>query len=171
LGYHIYQLAEPLKPRESLRLDFNVGHDSKGFRDGGEKAEFAYNGTFFDRDYFPVIGYNRQIELSDDDERRDEGLGPVADLPSPEDPKARNTNLFSADSDWINFKCVVSTSPDQIAIAPGYLQRAWAENGRRYFAYDMGETKIANFYSFISGRYEVKRDKWRNGENDVNIEV
>src|SRR5262245_40910605 len=31
----------------------------------------------------------------------------------------------------------------------------------------MGDTKIVNFYSFISGRYEVRRDKW----NDVSIEV
>jgi ABC-2 type transport system permease protein len=167
LGYHIYQLAEALKPAESLRMDFNVAYESKGFRDIGEKAEFAYNGTFFGGDYFPVIGYDRQFELSDDDERRDQGLEPAPDLPSPEDPKARNINVFSHDSDWIHFKCVVSTSPDQIAIAPGYLQREWTENGRRYFAYDMGETKIVKFYSFISGRYEVKRDKW----NDVSIEV
>jgi hypothetical protein len=171
LGYHVYQLAEPLKPQESLRLDFNVGHDTKGFRDGGEKPEFAFNGTFFDRDYFPMIGYNRQFELSDDDARRDQGLGPVPDMPSPEDPRARSTNLFSQDSDWINFKCVVSTSADQIAIAPGYLQREWNENGRHYFAYDMGETKVANFYSFISGRYQVKREKWSDGANEVNIEV
>ncbi len=167
IGYHIYQLAESLKPAESLRMDFNVAYDSKGFRDGGEKAEFAYNGTFFDRDYFPSIGYNRQYELGDDDQRRDQGLGPAPDIPSPEDPKARNISLFSQDSDWIHFKCVVSSSPDQIAIAPGYLQREWTENGRRYFAYDMGDTKIVNFYSFLSGKYEVKRDKW----NDVSIEV
>src|SRR5499426_1470515 len=167
LGYHIYQLADPLKPKESLRMDFKAGYENKGFRDRGEKAEFAYNGTFFDRDYFPTIGYSRQYELSDDDQRRDQGLEPTPDMPSPEDPKARERNLFSHDSDWIQFKSLVSTSPDQIAIAPGYLQREWTENGRRYFAYDMGDTKIANFYSFISGSYEVKRDKW----NDVSVEV
>jgi ABC-2 type transport system permease protein len=167
IGYYIYQLAEPLKPAESLRMDFNVAYENKGFRDGGERAEFAYNGAFFDRDFFPTIGYNRQGELNDDDQRRDQGLGLAPDIPSPEDPKARNISLFSQDSDWIHFKCEVSTSPDQIAIAPGYLQREWTEHGRRHFAYDMGDTKIVNFYSFISGRYEVKRDKW----NDVSIEV
>jgi hypothetical protein len=167
IGYYIYRLDEPLKPAESLRMDFNVASENKGFRDGGERAEFAYNGTFFDRSYFPTVGYNRQYEMGDDDQRRDQGLKPAPDIPSPEDPKARNISIFSQDSDWIHFKCVVSSSPDQIAIAPGYLQREWTENGRRYFAYDMGDTKIVNFYSFISGRYEVKRDKW----NDVSIEV
>jgi ABC-2 type transport system permease protein len=167
LGYHIYQLAEPLKPAESMRMDFNVAYENKGFRDGGDRPEFAYNGTFFDRDYFPVIGYDRKFELNDDDERRDQGLGPAPDMPSPEDPKARNISVSSHYCDWIHFKCVISSSPDQIAIAPGYLQREWTENGRRYFAYDMGDTKIINFYSLVSGRYEVKRDKW----NDVSIEV
>ena len=47
--------------------------------------------------------------------------------------------FFTADSEWVTFKCVVSTSADQIAIAPGYLRKEWTENGRRYFAYDMGE--------------------------------
>ena len=32
--------------------------------------------------------------------------------------------------DWITYHTVVSTSDDQIAIAPGYLQRDWKQNGR-----------------------------------------
>lgn len=45
LDYHIYQLAEPLKPKETLRVEFKVGFENPGFRDGGELAEFAHNGT------------------------------------------------------------------------------------------------------------------------------
>ena len=166
-GYYVYALDPPLKPNEPLRMEFAVGWDSKGFRSSHERSELAFNGTFFGRDYFPLIGYQREGELTDDDERRDQGLGPLPDLPSPQDPEAQLVNLFSADAGWINFTCTVSTSPDQIAIAPGYLQREWTEGGRRHFAYDMGETRIANFYSFISGRYEVRRDRW----NDIGIEV
>ncbi|MGH9751674.1 MAG: ABC transporter permease/M1 family aminopeptidase [Blastocatellia bacterium] len=171
LGYHIYQLAEPLKPKETLKLEFQVGYENPGFRDGGEKAEFAHNGTFFNNSYFPSIGYNQSSELSDDDERRDEGLGQQPDLPGPDAAGARNRNLFTDDADWIYFKATVSTAPDQIAVAPGYLQREWIENGRRYFAYDMGETKMHNFYSFISGRYTVQRDVWSGPQGDVKIEV
>jgi aminopeptidase N len=83
------------------------------------------------------------------------------------DPYYSNIDLFSPDSDWVTFHCVVSTSPDQIAIAPGYLKREWTENNRHYYEYDMGETKIANFFSFLSGRFAVKRDKWKN----VNLEI
>ena len=55
---------------------------------------------------------------------------------------------------------------DQIAIAPGYLQREWTQNGRRYFHYKM-DKPIHDFFSFQSARYAVRRDKW----NDVALEV
>ena len=32
-------------------MDFKVAYSSHGFRDGNEREELAYNGTFFDRDY------------------------------------------------------------------------------------------------------------------------
>jgi ABC-2 type transport system permease protein len=167
IGYHIYQLAEPLKPNEAMKMDFTVGWEAKGFASSDTKPEFAYNGTFFDRGYFPVLGYNEAGEISDENDRKDQKLPPQAEMPEPGDPKYIRRNLFSEDADWIHFKATVSTAPDQIAIAPGYLQKEWTENGRRYFSYDMGDTKIQNFYSFVSGRYAVKRDQW----NDVKIEV
>ncbi|PIE99252.1 MAG: hypothetical protein CR961_01060 [Polaribacter sp.] len=73
---------------------------------------------------------------------------------------------MSRDSDWIDFEATVSTDEDQIAIAPGYLQKEWKKDGRRYFHYKM-DSKILNFYAFNSAKYEVKRDKW----NDVNLEI
>ncbi|MBS1808406.1 MAG: hypothetical protein JST84_09460 [Acidobacteria bacterium] len=167
IGYHIYKLAEPLKPNEAMKMDFTVGWQAKGFEAGQTKPEFAYNGTFFDRGYFPVLGYSEAGEIGDENDRKDQKLPPQPEMPEPGDAKYIRRNLFSEDADWIHFKATVSTSGDQIAIAPGYLQKEWTENGRRYFSYDMGETKIQNFYSFVSGRYAVKRDQW----NDIKIEV
>ncbi|MBL8973760.1 MAG: hypothetical protein JNK56_24435, partial [Myxococcales bacterium] len=73
---------------------------------------------------------------------------------------------IATDADWIDFEASVCTAPDQIAIAPGYLQREWQQDGRRCFAYKM-DSKILPFFSFLSARYAVLRDKW----NDVNIEI
>ncbi len=47
----------------------------------------------------------------------------------------------------------MSTSGDQIAIAPGYLQRAWQQNGRRFYEYSMGITHILDFFAYLSARY------------------
>ncbi len=165
--YEIYTLAQPLQPGETLRMDFRASANTKGFKDGGERAELAYNGTFFDRDYFPTLGYNRAIEIDEPVRRKEEKLGAYEEMAPRGDPYYSNVNLFTPDSEWVTFRCVVSTSPDQVAIAPGYLQREWTENGRRYFQYDMRDARINNFYSFISGRFDVRHDRW----NNVNLDV
>jgi aminopeptidase N len=54
---------------------------------------------------------------------------------------------------------VVSTSPDQIAITSGYLQREWTEGGRRYFHYKM-DAPILNLWTVQSARYQVVSDSW-----------
>ena len=167
LGYWIFHLAQPLAPGDSLHLNFRSAYHATGFRDGNERSQMAFNGTFFDRSYFPGIGYNQQAELSDPARRREEKLPPLEEYPPPGDPVARNINLFTPDANWITFHSIVSTSPDQIAIAPGYLQREWNQNGRRFFEYDMGDTRIADFYSFLSARYSVKRERYK----DVNLEI
>ena len=62
-------------------------------------------------------------------------------------------------ADWVSLDAVVSTSNDQIAIVPGYLQKEWASEGRRYFHYRT-EGRILHFFSVLSARYEVLRDRW-----------
>jgi ABC-2 type transport system permease protein len=165
--YSIYQLETPLAPGEKLNLTFHVGYLTRGFRDGNERPELAYNGMFFDSDYFPYIGYENGLELDDPRRRREEKLGPVSELPPRGDPWGSVTNLFTTDSDWISYRTVVSTPDDQIAFAPGYLQRDWHQNGRHYYAYDMGQVKILDFFAYVSGRYAVKRENYKG----VNVEV
>jgi hypothetical protein len=165
--YTIYKLKEPLQPGESIRMDFRTSYTAHGFKDGHERPEFAYNGTFFDRGYFPFIGYDTNLELDDPIRRREEKLGALEEMAPPGDPYYSNINLFSTDSEWVTFHAIVSTSPDQIAVAPGYLKREWTDNGRRYFEYDMGGTRIDDFFSFLSARYNVKRDQW----NGVKLEI
>jgi ABC-2 type transport system permease protein len=165
--YSIYQLETPLAPGDQLNLTFKVGYQSRGFRDNNERPELAYNGMFFDASYFPYIGYTTNLELDDPRRRREENLGPLTDLPRRGDPWGSVTNLFTPDSDWISYRTVVSTPDDQIAFAPGYLERDWHQNGRHYYAYDMGEVKILNFFAYVSGRYDVKRENYKG----VNIEI
>ena len=155
--YSIYALEQPLKPGELLHLDFRTSHRARGFKDGDERPEMARNGTFFDNSYFPTIGYSANLELDDPRRRTEEHLSALEEMPPRGDSYGSRTNLFSTDSDWITFHTVVSTSDDQLAIAPGYLQREWREGGRHYFEYDMGGTRTANFYAFLSGRYEVRK--------------
>jgi ABC-2 type transport system permease protein len=169
--YTIYALEQPLAPGEQLNLNFNVGRTPHGFMDGNERPELAYSGTFFDAGYFPAIGYEARLELTDPRRRREEHLGPVSELPRRGDLLGSRTNLFSQDADWISFRTVVSTADDQIALAPGYLQRDWHSNGRHYYEYDMGDVKIEDFFAYVSARYHLKQEVYQGVNGPVNIEV
>ncbi len=169
--YSIYDLATPLLPGETVNATFSVSHTTDGFRDGNEPAQFAFNGTFFDSDYFPFIGYNATTELDDPRRRRQHHLPPLAEMAPRGDAPHSRISLFTSDSDWITFHSVVSTSGDQTAIAPGYPQRDWRANGRHYFEYSMGAVKMADFFSWVSGRYRVRRETAHGPGGPVNIEV
>ena len=151
--YTIYQLESPLAPGDKLDLTFHLAYLSRGFKDGNERPEFAYSGTFFDSSYFPTIGYDNGIELGDPRRRREQHLPDQELLPPRGSEPGSVTSLFTPQSDWITYHTTVSTSDDQIALSPGYLTREWHANGRHYFAYDMGAVKTLDFFAFVSARY------------------
>jgi ABC-2 type transport system permease protein len=169
--YTIYQLETPLAPSDTLNLTFNVGYTSRGFKDGNERPELAYSGTFFDSTYFPGLGYNATLELDDPRRRREEHLPEQLLLPHRGDPEGEITNLFTMHSDWVSYHTTVSTSDDQIVLSPGYLTREWHANGRHYFTYDMGDVKTLDFFSFVSARYQVKREMYTGAASPIAIEV
>ncbi|HEY0095518.1 MAG TPA: M1 family aminopeptidase, partial [Archangium sp.] len=119
------------------------------------------NGSFiFSPLTFPSIGYRRSYELRDPRERRKRGLPEQAapeDSPHGEEPEAQQ---------WVRFEATVSTSADQLAVAPGRLERQWEENGRRYFHY-RSEAPVTNVFAFASARYHVERRQ----HGDVTLEV
>ena len=159
LGYAIYDLEEPLAPGDSTTLTFDLAIEPRGFTNRTDAGAVVYNGTFLNNGVLPHIGYQRSGELSDDADREDEGLPYRPRTASIDDTLAvRNTDLAS-DADFIRFAATVSTEPDQIAIAPGRLQREWTEDGRRHFRYVMN-APILNFYAVLSARYAVEEDTW-----------
>ena len=76
--YSFYELETPLAPGDKLSLTFKVGYQTRGFRDGNERPELAYNGMFFDSSYFPFIGYASNGELDDPRRRRDHAVARLA---------------------------------------------------------------------------------------------
>ncbi|WP_396155940.1 M1 family aminopeptidase [Flavobacterium sp.] len=163
-NFNIYRLEKPLQPGETITLNFELKNDPNTILE--DNSPVLENGTFLNNQNFPRIGYNADVELTDDDLRKKYGLKPKDRMPFPTDSIARQNTYISNDSDWIKFETTVSTAGDQIAIAPGYLQKQWKKEGRNYFHYKM-DRPMLNFYAYNSARYEVKRDKW----NDVNIEI
>jgi aminopeptidase N len=76
------------------------------------------------------------------------------------DATKRMNSYISNISDWVHVRSIFGTSGDQIAIAPGSLRRQWKKNGRNYFHYELDHPSL-NFYSFMSGRYQVKKKLYK----------
>ena len=167
LGVRRYQLKSPLLPGAEATLNFDLELATHGFTNSGSNTQVVYNGTFINgRSILPVIGYQEGMELLRDQDRKKYGLEPKERMRDRDDAEGLKSNYISNDADWVDFKTVVGTEEDQIAIAPGYLQKEWKEGGRRYFSYRM-DVPILNFFAYQSARYAVKKDAWR----DVPIEV
>jgi ABC-type transport system involved in multi-copper enzyme maturation permease subunit len=170
-GYTIYRLAQPLAPGATMDFDFTLLYWSRGFRNSPEDTRVVDNGTFFDSSNLPHFGYDDNGQLVDRNDRRKYGLPKAPRMPKIDDEAARQFNLLGRDADWVGFEATVSTVPDQIALAPGYLEKEWtgtdeAGRPRRWFHYKM-DKPILDFFSYQSAHYEVRRDKW----NDVALEV
>lgn len=168
LLYRIYELSAPLQPGDSKTLRYTVKYQRRGFENEVSVREINQNGTFFNNQIAPQIGYLAERGLDDKNDRRKKGL-PEKDLMPPLErnctDKCRDTYI-SRHADWVDVETVFSTSPDQVAVAPGSLLREWTENGRRFFHYKLDHSSM-NFYSFISARYQVAREDW----NGVKVEV
>ncbi|AVP99454.1 hypothetical protein C7S18_20775 [Ahniella affigens] len=165
-GVYVYQFDTPLAPGATFKLPYTLSIRREGFTNSGAPDFLNYNGTFFNNGQaFPQFGYNPQAEIGDRNERKDRGLPPPRRMPKLE-TAPRTSTYINDDGDWIDFASTVCTSPDQIAMAPGYLQREWTDGDRRCFRYEM-DAPILPFWAYLSANWQVKKDRW----NDVAIEV
>jgi hypothetical protein len=169
LQYRIYELAPPMQPGEERHMRFTVKREPRGFENAVSFLQVAENGTFFNnQDFSPQIGYQNSRELTNRNKRKKFGLKEKDLMPALERNCSADCmdNYITNNSDWVNVDTVISTSPGQIAIAPGSLEREWVENGRPHFEYKLDHFSL-NFYSFLSADYEVARKEW----NGIKIEV
>ena len=169
LFYRIYKLNKSLAPNDSIKINIDLWRATKGFENEVSFTSLTQNGTFFNNaDLLPVFGYEKNYEISDKNKRTKLKLPSRIRMPKLDENnlQARSNTYISNDSDWVEVNTTISTTADQIAIAPGSLLKSWKSKGRNYFNYQLDQ-KSLNFYSFISARYEVARQKW----NGIDLEV
>jgi len=169
LDYRIYTLANPLQPNDSVQIRFDVSRITRGFENEVSFTQLTQNGTFFNNsNIVPSFGYDKNYEISDKNKRIKLKLPVRFRMPklNENDLATRANTYINHDADWVEVNTTISTTPDQIAIAPGSLVKSWEADGKRYFNYKLDQ-KSLDFYSFISAKYEVARKKW----NGIDLEV
>ena len=171
LGYRIYELSTPLQPGESIKIKIEIDYISEGFENGTGNTSIVRNGTFLNNRVIPQMGYNSGAEISDKNDRTKFELPPKDRMPELYEGDSCTTGcmtnyLSEGRSDWIKTETFISTSSDQIAIAPGSLVKQWKEGDRNYYHYKV-DVPSQDFCSFISADYEVAKRDW----NGISLEV
>ncbi len=171
IGYRIYHLDRPLQPGEQRDVRFELDFHSNGISNQVAQQQIVANGTFINSQMLPSFGYEPRAQITDRNDRRKRGLGEPTRMPKLEDQAARASTYLTDDADWIAFKTTVCTAPDQIALAPGLLQKEYVRDGRRCFDYAMQQPML-NFHATLSARWEVKKGSYRSAAgNTIPIEV
>jgi hypothetical protein len=165
-GVRLLAFERPLAAGDTVRLHVVQRAAANVFPNAGSDRSLVVNGTFLNREAFPTLGYSQGSELGSDELRRKYKLPPARRSRPREDGTMLQQQFFTADADFVAFDATVSTDPDQIAMAPGYLQREWMANGRRYFRYVM-DSPMPNFFSVLSARWVVTKAQW----DSIPIEV
>jgi aminopeptidase N len=171
-GYKLYALPKPMMPGDTTLIELAIKKGYKGFPNEGSGSDIVYNGTFLNNNFFPSFGYSLQGELTSDKYRKEYELSEKDYVaPSQDDEWGLSNLLFNDDADYITFEGTVSTAPDQIAIMPGYLQKEWVENGRKFYKYKM-EGEMDYFFNVSSATYEIYKEDWKGKNGDeVAIEI
>jgi ABC-type transport system involved in multi-copper enzyme maturation permease subunit len=166
LQYQVYALDRPLAPGDSLRMTFDLGFRPRGFRNRGYPTEVVRNGSYIDRQWLPMIGYQPELELKDAAGREEHGL-PTRPRSAPvDDPRGLAQRFYLRDADLVHVDAVVGTDGAQIAVSPGVLVRQWRAGGRRYFHYRT-EAPVPFGVPILSAEYAVVQDEWR----DVELQI
>ena len=167
-GWDMFVFDPPIEPGEEFSLEFAGQRQRNGFSNNGVNRTVVENGTMiWSVDLFPTFGYNPGLELSGKRLRKKHNLPEEQDrMLKYDDPQGNQHGIFGDNADWVDFEVVMSTDLDQIAMAPGYIQKEWEEDNRRFFHYKMDQ-KIHNLFAFVSAKYDILREDW----NGISLEV
>ncbi len=153
--HRIYRLAEPLAPDAVTTVSFATQRWHKALMTTGYGTRLVENGTFMNNSEFAVqIGMDRGGLLTDRATRRRYGLEPELRLPKLEDASARERN-YVGNVDWVNSDITVSTSADQVPIAPGSKVSDEIRGDRRIARF-RSTAPILAFFSVQSADYEIE---------------
>ena len=137
---YLYKTIETLHPGDSMYLDFTI-KDMENFL-FSQNSNILKNGTYIRHDILPRIGYqfvDHQLPLTD--------------------TLVNRYNYFHRDVDYVNVHTTISTSMDQIAIAPGELIKEMTLGERNIYEFQT-YTPVKFNFSFHSAQFELMQEEY-----------
>lgn len=150
-GTHRFDV--PLAPGAHAELAFELTVERQGATTN-VVHDILENGSYITSpSVFPALGYRRGYTLSDEGERRRQGL------PERTPPPVREPELAT-------FDITVSTPREQLAVGPGAVRETWEKDGRRVTRF-VADRPVQPMFAVAAARYAVARAR----QGSVDIEV
>ena len=141
-------LRTEMLPGDVATMEFEM--DYKWFPVNGHQSFNAIieNGSFIRISrFYPALGYQKDLEISDSEDRRKLGLGTKSEIKKLE---AAETVI----EDFLDLEMTVSTYKNQTAVGTGDLVESWTSGNRNYTKYKANEIPFR--FAVSSAEYQRK---------------
>ncbi len=146
----VVKLEKSMKPGDSATLNFKMKYQWHPVNGHDPINAIIENGSFMRISrYYPTVGYQSDLEISDTDLRKKRELGSGPGLKKLEDSTYTLQEAITLDM-------LISTPKNQTAIGTGELVKSWEKEGRNYFQYKTKEPVPFRF-ALSSAEYEFKK--------------
>lgn len=152
-------LSKAITPNSFAELEFEMSYKWHPVNGHNSYNAIVENGSFMRVSrYFPRFGYDEEMEIQDNNQRKKYGLGSATEIKPLEAPKVKS-------DDFINLAMTISTHKNQTAVGTGELKKEWQQNGRNYFEYRA--ESIPFRFALSSAEYRIKSVE----HNGIKIQV
>lgn len=169
-GVWTVALEQPLNAGDSTQLHYELTLDRGGVRARTADRDIASNGSYVTMyELMPTLGYRATYELTEEKDRRAQGLGASSVVQLGHDAIDSLTTVVKREGTspaWFTFHAIVSTSRDQEPLGPGVRVRSWNEGERHLVEYRV-DTPMSPGFALSSGRFDVRRVQ----HNGVEVEL
>ncbi|MEO9514087.1 MAG: hypothetical protein ABJN84_03140 [Flavobacteriaceae bacterium] len=155
-----YLIPKEIQKDSLLQLSLAGNKQYIGFVQSNFQADLTFKGSFGSvQDFLPVIGYDRDKELSENRTRKEQGLQRLASrMANIDDSFALTQNAYASDADLVQGNITISTEEGQIPFTAGTLQKIKTTDGRTVAHYIINVPQVFNWY-VGSSDYIVVKDK------------
>ncbi|PKV49237.1 ABC-type transport system involved in multi-copper enzyme maturation permease subunit [Aquimarina sp. MAR_2010_214] len=181
IDHHIIGYLVPKATQKDSLLTLNLQATKQyiGLSQSELQPDITKNGSFAPiKEFLPVIGYDSDIELTENRKRQDNGLEKLGSrMANTDDKKALSQNVYSPDANRLTGSIIISTSLEQTAIAPGEIVKSWKENERNFYKYVIDSllpfnwcVGTANYNNYVQDNYGgIKYQIYADAKHHFNI--
>jgi ABC-2 type transport system permease protein len=157
--YRLYRFPAAWQSGDTAMIEVHSTKETKGFSNNISGTDILHNGTAFDGG-LPEMGYDDDEELMDESKRKEYRLPEREQDFPPQNDSVGQTHLIFSDqpAGLLQSEATISTSSDQVAVAPGKLVKKWTQNGRAYYHYIQHAPSYPS-YAIVSAKYTTLNDK------------